>query len=246
MTTIPLYNKQEDIVDYAIVDEKLLHLFIAGKWNKTYHGYATRGFGDNKVWMHRFVYEKVHGSIKEKLPIDHINRNKLDNRIENLRQVTHQLNTLNHSRNPNITTGYFGVRLDKRTSRYQAYAKDERGWRSIGYFDLSEDAALAHDLVMKNRFPNEILTLNFKNPDDSHVKKVLLLIANAKKRKGKSKYRGLVHFPDRKKCWNVRIAKDGIDYQNGYYESEEEAALAYNEIAIRIYGSKAILNQIIN
>jgi hypothetical protein len=49
--------------------------------------------------------------------IDHINRNALDNRIENLREATHSQNRINRVQ-PNHSTGFRGV--DKKRNRYRA------------------------------------------------------------------------------------------------------------------------------
>ena len=44
---------------------------------------------------HRLIYMLHNGHIPNNLVIDHINRNKADNRIENLRAVTQQKNSFN-------------------------------------------------------------------------------------------------------------------------------------------------------
>ena len=47
--------------------------------------------------LHRLVYESFYGNIKEGNEVDHINSNSLDDRLENLKEVTKQENR----RNPN-------------------------------------------------------------------------------------------------------------------------------------------------
>ena len=47
------------------------------------------------VKAHRFVYEYFNGPIPDGLQIDHINRDKADNRINNLRAVTQHENMQN-------------------------------------------------------------------------------------------------------------------------------------------------------
>jgi len=54
------------------------------------------------VWLYHNGYFPEHG-------IDHINRNKKDNRIENLREVSQSCNIKNSLRRPNKTSGIRGV-----------------------------------------------------------------------------------------------------------------------------------------
>jgi len=52
------------------------------------------------VLAHRFVYEHFNGPIPDGLQIDHINRDKADNRISNLRAVTQLENMRNRYDHP--------------------------------------------------------------------------------------------------------------------------------------------------
>ena len=63
---------------------------------------SDNGKGYLKVWInkhhyfvHRVIYQMFHGHIPRNMQIDHINRNKRDNRIENLRVVNNAGNQQN-------------------------------------------------------------------------------------------------------------------------------------------------------
>jgi hypothetical protein len=55
-------------------------------------GYVHLRVGDSFFYAHRLIWEYVHGPIPVGMSIDHINGNRADNRISNLRLVTHQEN----------------------------------------------------------------------------------------------------------------------------------------------------------
>jgi len=59
------------------------------------HGYALLSINGNKVYAHRLVWETFNGAIPDGMEIDHINSVRDDNRISNLRCVTHSENMLN-------------------------------------------------------------------------------------------------------------------------------------------------------
>lgn len=60
---------------------------------------------------------------------------------------------------------------------------------------------------------------------------------------GASIYKGVQWRKDRHK-WIARIGKDGRRYCLGSFNSEEEAALAYNKAALKMFGEFARLNKI--
>jgi group I intron endonuclease len=64
-----------------------------------------------------------------------------------------------------------------------------------------------------------------------------------KSKNSTSKYSGV---SKRKNKWSVRVQYQGKQMNLGSYETEEEAALVYNEAVLKIYGKNAILNIISN
>jgi hypothetical protein len=57
-------------------------------------------------------------------------------------------------------------------------------------------------------------------------------------------YKGVNYSKNRRKSWQCRIAINGRQYSCGYYLTEEEAALAYNEKAKEMHGEFAYLNEV--
>jgi len=64
---------------------------------------------------------------------------------------------------------------------------------------------------------------------------------NSKSRKGTSKYKG-VSFHKRAGKWQVDICKNYKGYYVGLFNTESEAAQAYNQVAVKFHGSFARLN----
>lgn len=97
------------------------------RWHKHSAGYAVRWNKrvdkKKKAFAHRVVLERKIGRPLEKGEItDHINRDKLDNRRENLRVADKSLNTINRDKRPDNTTGYVGVYL------YWPKKHQAKGW----------------------------------------------------------------------------------------------------------------------
>lgn len=73
------------------------------------HGYAFIGYQGSSYYVHRLVYETFYGLIPEGFQINHINGNKLDNRLRNLEVVTPSQN-LRHAHKTGLKHGIPGER----------------------------------------------------------------------------------------------------------------------------------------
>ena len=83
-----------------------------------------------------------------KIMVDHINKNTLDNRKENLRLVNGSQNQANRSANSSNTTGLKGVRIAKDGKNFTArlaLRKPVRKEIYLGYFKTPEEAAAAYN-----------------------------------------------------------------------------------------------------
>lgn len=103
-------------------------------WHYHNAGYIIRWFGTRserryKEFAHRIVLERKLGrKLKPGELCDHINRDKMDNRRENLRLADKSINAINSERHVKISaTGHAGV--------YYRHSREarERGWRGSWY-----------------------------------------------------------------------------------------------------------------
>ena len=102
--------------------------------------YVTTKIKGQHWCVHKLVYLYHHGYIPKQL--DHINRNKLDNRIENLRPATSVQNASNRNVFKNNTSGCKGVSFKKETNKWFVYVNANKKRKNIGYFDDLELAEL--------------------------------------------------------------------------------------------------------
>lgn len=93
------------------------------------------------VWL--WVYGCWPAGYPKLTVVDHINRNRFDNRIDNLRLVTSKQNSLNKGEYKNNTTGIKGVSLHRDGIRYQAYIRVSGVAIYLGLFNTIEEAAEA-------------------------------------------------------------------------------------------------------
>ncbi len=92
---------------------------------------------------HRLAWEFTNGAIPAGFDIDHVNRNRADNRLANLRLATRSQNQAN--RTPNAARALpKGVSFCKQTGRFTAHISARGVQKNLGRFDTAELAALAY------------------------------------------------------------------------------------------------------
>ena len=102
-----------------------------------------------KELEHRIIWLYVHGRLPNG-EIDHLNHDRGDNRLCNLREVTHQTNMQNKPRYANNSTGTAGVSVDKRNGKYRAYISVNGKPKGLGYFTEYQDAVNARLAYLKS------------------------------------------------------------------------------------------------
>ena len=128
-------NNKKEHEKYAIIDiedyEKCKNL----RWSKTANDYVINRKLD--IRLHHFVlnFDKTKG-----IEIDHINRNRLDCRKNNLRICNRTLNNGNRIEQSNNTSGYKGVWYDKEKRKWVAEIHKNKKKFFLGRFNNIEDA----------------------------------------------------------------------------------------------------------
>lgn len=107
------------------------------------NGYKRVVIKNKKYQLHRVCWAIFHGDCSEDLVIDHINRNRSDNRIKNLRLVTNRENTTNCRISKNNTSGYSGVHYATGKGKWRATIWNNGKLESLGSFGFKEDAIQA-------------------------------------------------------------------------------------------------------
>ena len=102
-------------------------------------GYRLIRVDGDKYAAHRLAWLYVYGEYP-KQEIDHINLQKDDNRIANLRLATRAENVRNCGLRRDNTTGFKGVAFHKASGRYVASANCNGRQFHLGYFDTAEEA----------------------------------------------------------------------------------------------------------
>lgn len=112
-------------------------------WHLISKGYAARKFDGRTQYAHRIILARILGRPPtSEEHTDHLNRNKLDNRRENLMAVTRQMNAQNC--NSHCDPGRTGI------PRGASFFKPCKKWASsvytngkrfhLGYFSTAEEA----------------------------------------------------------------------------------------------------------
>lgn len=110
--------------------------------------------------IHKLVAKEFIENPDGKICADHIDRNKLNNHVENLRWVSSSENNRNRSIASNNSSGFKGVSFYKPSKKYVAHIYYEGKKHHLGYFHTAEDAAKAYDAKAKEIDPVHF-TLNF-------------------------------------------------------------------------------------
>lgn len=123
------------INDQIQLDKDYLGLLLRHSFSDNGAGYPTAWVNGKKEYLHHLIIRPQTGMV-----IDHINGNKYDNRLTNLREITQKENTRNRKTNKNNLSGVSGVFFDSRINKWLARITVDYKSLHLGSFETKEKA----------------------------------------------------------------------------------------------------------
>jgi hypothetical protein len=145
----------QDVFSYE-TDTGILRWKISGIGGSKLGGVAGCVWGDGYRYIrykkslllaHRVAFAVHYGRWPNQ--VDHINLNRSDNRLCNIREATNAQNNRNKSVQSNNTSGFKGVTFNRATNKFQAKITLDGKTRSLGYFSTAEDASAKYNIAAK-------------------------------------------------------------------------------------------------
>lgn len=119
--------------------------------HKNNSGYVTISLKGKLRKAHRMAWIYMYDVDIDGFQIDHINGNKSDNRISNLRISTHQQNMFNMKKKKTNKSGVKGVHFDNRCNKWRAQTSINKKRVHLGLFDSIRDAErVIYEFMNKN------------------------------------------------------------------------------------------------
>tara|TARA_R110000782_G_scaffold235628_1_gene321660 strand:+ start:173 stop:640 length:468 start_codon:yes stop_codon:yes gene_type:complete len=132
------YNKSTGVFLWKKCRNRILGSVAGTIDNK---GYRRIGINKSYKRAHALAWFYVYGEWP-KSQLDHINRNRDDNRIDNLRDVTSQQNSRN--RTPSINKfGVIGLSWCRKSNKFYSRITVDRKTKYVGYYASMLDAICA-------------------------------------------------------------------------------------------------------
>lgn len=137
------YNKETGAFTWKVSNNNRIKVGDeAGSISKR-NGYIQIKIKKRLYRAHRLAWLYVYGVMPTK-EIDHIDHDRTNNKISNLREVTRQQNSKNTKIRSDNKSGVTGVNWNKKTFKWYARIHDESGCEEhLGYFNNFDEARQA-------------------------------------------------------------------------------------------------------
>lgn len=222
-----------DIKDWPLV--KGYAWYATRKKDGQYYAQAALPGTTRKLRMHRLIF----GGQGD---VDHSRGDGLDNRRSCLRDCNQQLNQMN-SCSRGGSSRFKNVSWINRKQKYLVQFNALGKTHSVGYFDDEEEAARARDARIRELGLAAWNSMNFPEPGEraATTGQVRREPGETKKRFGTSRYRG-VWFHKAEGRWESAFHVGKKRVRVGFFDTEEEAAIAYDRRVREVRGQDARTN----
>jgi hypothetical protein len=129
----------------AIVDDNVYNLVKDHNWCVDGRGYPQRRIDGKAVCLHQLIWILLGVELGKNEMTDHINRDKLDNRLSNLRIVSSRENIINRPINKNNSSGFKGVTKYRFSEGWIAQITVHKTSKYLGIFKTKKEAAEAYN-----------------------------------------------------------------------------------------------------
>lgn len=116
-------------------------------------GYCNIFYNKERYYVHRLIWKWWYGEEPEH--IDHINGDKLDNSINNLRSVTHAANRRNSKKDIRNKSGFTGISWSNQDNRWKSTVTINNKTTCIGLYKNKEEAHKERLDYLNEFYPNE-------------------------------------------------------------------------------------------
>ena len=233
--TSHIFIKSKGKYYVVLLDEEDVDKISGYKWflepNKYVSAHTKNSNGkDTTIKMARLITDAPKG-----MEVDHINHNPLDNRKANLRVCTHADNMRNSWKKSKCYSKFKGISFKPKCKDLQWEVKFNHNSKtySFGRYSSETIAAIVHDIKIKEYRgnwgrTNENVFGKFYSEDELCQ---ALCEMNAQLNKQKSsKFKGVTKAGNK---WAAKVRVNKRDFWLGRFNSEINAALAYDEFVIK-------------
>lgn len=145
------YNLDTGVFTWKINKSKRAKIGNVAGWSNT--GYIAIEIDSKQYKAHRLAWLYINGEMPKNL-IDHIDCNRLNNKISNLRESTYQTNNENYKTPKTNKSGVKNVSWYKSLNKWVVSISVKKIKKTIGYFDDLEFAELVA-IEARNKYRGE-------------------------------------------------------------------------------------------